>query len=64
MTPIDARLPRNGIIRRFPATLEVFHAFRIDSCCGGPHPVGEAAVRHGVDAEVLLEELRRVAGER
>jgi len=54
----------NQIIRLFPGTLPVFHAAGIDSCCGGALEVGEAARRHGFEAEWLLEELRRAANDR
>jgi regulator of cell morphogenesis and NO signaling len=53
----------NEIINLFPGTLSVFHAAGIDSCCGGALPVTEAAQRHGLDPEQLLEELRRVVEE-
>jgi iron-sulfur cluster repair protein YtfE (RIC family) len=60
---ITAETPVNEVIRLFPTTLPIFHAAGIDSCCGGALPVEEAARRHGLDAEQLLEELRRVAEE-
>jgi iron-sulfur cluster repair protein YtfE (RIC family) len=51
----------NETIRRFPATVAVFKAFGIDSCCGGPKTITEAATRHGIDAAMLLEILEKAA---
>lgn len=66
MTTVHALTPElqvNEIIHRFPGTLPVFHAAGIDSCCGGALPVGEAARRHGLDADQLMADLRSAAGE-
>lgn len=40
-----------------PGADEVFRRFGLDCCCGGELPVAEAARRHGVDLEPLLEAL-------
>ncbi len=51
-------------IRTVPGANEVFQRFGLDCCCGGELPVAEAAGRHGVDLEGLLEALdaRRAGG--
>ena len=51
----------NEVIRRYPETVHVFSEYGIDACCGGAAPVHEAAARHGVPLEDLLERLREVA---
>ncbi|HEV3050511.1 MAG TPA: DUF542 domain-containing protein [Longimicrobium sp.] len=58
---IDADLTVNETIRRFPATLPVFKAFGIDTCCGGAAHLTEAAERKGADPVALLEAVRAAA---
>jgi iron-sulfur cluster repair protein YtfE (RIC family) len=53
----------NETIRLHPATVTVFKLHGIDSCCGGALRVMDAAVRHGIDPDALLEELNAVAGQ-
>jgi regulator of cell morphogenesis and NO signaling len=43
-----------------PGTIKVFQQHHIDFCCGGRLPLAEACSRHGLDAEVILAELRAV----
>jgi iron-sulfur cluster repair protein YtfE (RIC family) len=58
---LTAELTVNETIRIFPQTVSVFRELGIDSCCGGGLAVGEAARRHGHDAEAVLAQLRQVA---
>ena len=58
-TDVLEALTVNEIIRRWPATVEVFNRFGIDACCGGAVPPDEAAARDGADPEAL----RRALGE-
>ncbi len=51
----------NEAAAQFPATLRVFGARGIDSCCGGAKPIAEVAERHGLDLDELLAELREAA---
>lgn len=60
--PIDPTRSVDDTIREHPETVAVFGRHGIDSCCGGDLPVTEAARRHAVDLDELLEELRRAAG--
>lgn len=53
----------NEMIRRFPATIEIFNRYDIDACCGGAAPVAEAAIRDGADPVALQTELLRAIGE-
>ncbi len=51
----------NDAIRLYPATVEVFTRFNIDSCCGGAVSISEAARRDGVPLEELLKALNETA---
>jgi iron-sulfur cluster repair protein YtfE (RIC family) len=51
------------VMARHPATMEVFNAFGVDTCCGAHSSVREAAVRDGVDEAVLVTALRRAIAE-
>lgn len=61
---IDPRWTVNETIRRLPTTVAVFQKFGIDSCCGGDLPLTEAADRHGVAIDDLLDELEAADGDR
>jgi regulator of cell morphogenesis and NO signaling len=52
-----AELTLNQIVQQHPPALEVFARYGMDTCCGGALPVREAAARHGVDLDALLQEL-------
>lgn len=54
----------NNVIRRFPATLEVFHRFGVDACCGGSQSIEEAAKKDGANVEALLESLNSMIEKR
>ena len=45
----------NDAILARPVLLAVFEKYGIDSCCGGGLAIGEAARRHKVDPDELLE---------
>lgn len=53
----------NEVTRDNPETLRVFQRHGLDCCCGGHRPVGEAARRHGVDAEALVKDLKATASD-
>jgi regulator of cell morphogenesis and NO signaling len=55
---IDQELSVNEVMKRYPATMEIFNRFGIDTCCGANASVTEAARRDGVDVEALLEAIR------
>lgn len=50
---LDCTLSVNEIVARHPATVAVFSAFGVDTCCGGKHSVEEVVRRHGLDATKL-----------
>ncbi len=54
---LDAEVPVNEAIRRFPETVAVFNEFGIDSCCGGAAAIAIAAERDGADLDTLLQRL-------
>ena len=58
-----AAITVDDLMARHPATMAVFNAFGIDSCCGAHRTVHEAAVADGVDERALLEALQRAVAE-
>ena len=51
----------NEIVNRFPVTVAVFKAFKIDSCCGGALPLQTVLEKHQLEGAGVLEALRNVA---
>ena len=60
-TTITQEMTVNQAIQIAPATATVFKQLGIDSCCGGALQIEEAAKRHGVDIDTLMELLGRAA---
>lgn len=58
---IDVTHTVNAIVTRFPGTVTVFKAHGIDACCGGALPLAEAATRHRINLDGLVEDLARAA---
>jgi iron-sulfur cluster repair protein YtfE (RIC family) len=56
-TAISPEHTVNEVVQRYPSAITVLAAYGIDTCCGGKHPVAEAARRHQVDVQDLLEQL-------
>jgi hypothetical protein len=50
------------VAERHPATVEVLAKYGFDLCCGGAKPIEVAARAHGVDLDVLLDELHARVG--
>lgn len=46
-------------IGALPGAEEVFRRHGLDCCCGGGLPIADAAERHGVELEALLDDLTR-----
>ncbi|MBI2876349.1 MAG: DUF542 domain-containing protein [Candidatus Tectomicrobia bacterium] len=52
------------VIRKYPATINIFGKFQVDFCCGGSHSIERTAQACGVrDVPALLAELNRVVDE-
>ncbi|MBI4294780.1 MAG: DUF542 domain-containing protein [Chloroflexi bacterium] len=47
----------NDVIKRYPQTIAVFNAYRVDSCCGGGRSIEDTARADGVDVASLLAAL-------
>ena len=58
---IDPHWTVSELIACAPATLGTLHQAGIDACCGGGLSITEAARRHGVELEFLLEKLHEAA---
>lgn len=52
-----ADLQLNEVVRLWPESVAVFGRHGMDTCCGGSLAVREAASRHGLQLETLLQEL-------
>jgi len=61
MPTIDPTAHVAVIARELPATIKVFQRHRIDFCCGGKRPLGQACAEAGVDADDLLVDLHEAA---
>jgi len=66
MTTTDLTLlldqPLGQLARRLPGATGVFHAFRLDFCCGGKHTLREAAADKGIDALAIASRLQALQG--
>jgi len=60
---IDPGLTLTETVRRYPATLRVFNAHGLDTCCAAGLPIAEAAQRHGLDLAALVAALEQAAAE-
>jgi regulator of cell morphogenesis and NO signaling len=49
------------IYAAYPATAEIWARHRVDLCCGGAKQLALVARAHGLDLDLLLEDLRRAA---
>ena len=56
---IDLTSTVNEVVQRYPATLGIFNALGIDSCCGGALPLTTVAQRHNIPLDVLRTALER-----
>jgi regulator of cell morphogenesis and NO signaling len=56
--PITPEATVASIATEAPATIRVFQQHQIDFCCGGRLPLREVCEREGIDANLLLAELR------
>jgi len=47
-----------NIACELPGATRIFHAHKLDFCCGGQLSLSEAAARRGIDAEAIADELQ------
>jgi regulator of cell morphogenesis and NO signaling len=48
------------LIAAHPETMSVLAPLGFDLCCGGGHPLGEAAELHGLDRDAVLAQVGEV----
>ncbi len=53
----------DGLMASHPATMAVFNAFGVDTCCGAHRTVRQAAEEDGADPVELVAALRQTIGE-
>ncbi|GHH98499.1 iron-sulfur cluster repair di-iron protein [Neobacillus kokaensis] len=58
--PFTANSLVKDIVNELPKTSDVFKKNRIDFCCGGNIRLSQAVSQHGLDIDVLLDELKVV----
>jgi iron-sulfur cluster repair protein YtfE (RIC family) len=51
------RMQISQVIEDYPETMVVFHNYGLDMCCGGSHPVAEAARLHEIPCDELTTAL-------
>ena len=51
----------NEVIAAHDGTVSVFHAWGVDSCCGGALPLATVAEKHGFDLDRLMADLNGAA---
>ena len=54
---VDLTMTVKELVEREPRARDVFARFGMDTCCGATVPIGEAAVRHGVELDALVAAL-------
>src|SRR5262245_15641783 len=51
--------PVGQLAAGFPLATRVFARYQIDYCCGGGRPLADVCKSRGLDAETVLEEIRK-----
>ena len=59
MSELDKSATVGELVTSHPAAMKIFQRHGIDFCCGGMKPLGEACAEHGVDAQAVLDEIRK-----
>jgi iron-sulfur cluster repair protein YtfE (RIC family) len=60
---ITADTTINAAIQQYPSVIRVFTAAGLDTCCGGALPIAEAAKKHGIDVNKLLDDVNSATNE-
>lgn len=56
---VTERTPVGDIVAKHPRAAHVFEKHRIDYCCGGDRPLGDACEAAGVSGQAVLAEVRQ-----
>ena len=59
MSQLDKRTTVGELVTSHPAAMKIFQRHGIDFCCGGAKALGEACAEHGLDAQAVLDEIRK-----
>ena len=54
---IDPTWTVRDVVSRYPASVAIFKAFKVEACCDAGRPLGEAAERAGLTRDVLVTAL-------
>ncbi|WP_042356498.1 iron-sulfur cluster repair di-iron protein [Bacillus rubiinfantis] len=58
--PFTADSLVRDIVNKLPNTSDVFKKYRIDFCCGGNIPLGQAASQNQLNIDIVMKELQTV----
>jgi regulator of cell morphogenesis and NO signaling len=60
---LTERTPLGAIVAKHPRAANVFEKYRIDYCCGGDRPLGEACAAAGVTSSHVIDDIARASSE-
>ncbi|MFC3419911.1 iron-sulfur cluster repair di-iron protein [Salinicoccus hispanicus] len=60
MTAVSEKMWVSDIVKEVPKSADIFRRNRIDYCCGGRMPLGEAVEARGLDLESVMEEINSI----
>jgi len=58
MPTLDSTATVGSFVRQRPSRARVFESLKIDYCCGGKIPLGQACEKKGIDAAEVLQQLQ------
>lgn len=58
MPTLDTHMTVGELVKDRPARSRIFEQLKIDYCCGGKIPLGEACAKKGLDAEQVLRQIQ------
>lgn len=59
MSELDRSTTVGELVTSHPSAMKIFQRHGIDFCCGGAKSLGEACAEHGLDAQAVLDEIRK-----
>ncbi|PWU67623.1 iron-sulfur cluster repair di-iron protein [Gracilibacillus dipsosauri] len=60
MNRFDLEMKTGDIVTQFPKASSLFKQYKIDFCCGGNRPIGEALEKRRLDKEAVLTEINQL----